>query len=394
MNAAGNLVVFQSGGPTPVVNASLVGALCAAREHGVPQVLGARFGFEGILGSDYVDLTETAEAEIERMRWTPGAALGSSRHRPSDAENARAVGLLHERGVEYVVAVGGNDTADSLHRLHEATRASERTLAVVGIPKTIDNDLTGMDHCPGYGSAARYMALALREAGLDTAAMRRTDPIKIIEVMGRNSGWLAASGTLARESDEDAPQVIFLPERPRPLSQMLREISNAHAANGWAVVVVCENQLDDEGQPIAGGEPVYVDDHGHPYFESVGAFLARRVQAELGLRARYERPGSLQRTSALTISETDADEAELAGAEAVRLALSGERDTMVAIQREAGHNYRISLGRVPLTQVAHAERKMPDAFIAGSGIDVTAQFFEYARPLIGGRLPELFRLPR
>src|SRR4029434_10475446 len=150
------------------------------------------------------------------------------------------------------------------------------------------------DHCPGYGSAARYMALAIREAGLDTAAMQRTDPIKIVEVMGRTSGWLAAAAALARERDGDAPQLIFLPERPRTLGQMLREIGEVHAANGWAVVVVCENQRDIEGQPIAGGEPVFVDDHGHPYFESVGAFLARRIQADLGLRARHERPGSLQ----------------------------------------------------------------------------------------------------
>jgi len=392
VTAAGKLIVFQSGGPTPVVNASLVGAVRAGRERGVPGILGARFGFEGVLASNYVDLTDISASAVERLRRTPGAALGSSRHRPSDAETAQAVELLHERGVEYVVAVGGNDTADSLHRLHDAARASSRTLAVVGIPKTIDNDLVGMDHCPGYGSAARYMALALREADLDTAAMQRTDPIKIVEVMGRNSGWLAAAGALARESIGDAPQVIFLPERPRPLSQMLSEIRVAHAANGWAVIVVCENQRNEAGQPVAGGEPAYVDAHGHPYFESVGAFLARAVQAELGLRARYERPGSLQRTSALAISETDLVEAELVGAEAVHLAVAGESDTIVAIQREPGPDYRVSLGCLPLAEVARAERKLPDAFIADSGIDVTDRFLDYARPLIGGPLPELTRL--
>jgi 6-phosphofructokinase len=390
---AGKLVVFQSGGPTAVVNASLTGAIRAAKHAGVSAVFGARFGFEGVLARDYVNLSELSEEHLDQLGRTPGAGLGSSRHRPTDAQIRDALACLVRDDIRWVLAIGGNDTAETLHRLHELARESGAALAVVGIPKTIDNDLPRMDHCPGYGSAARYLAVSVREAGIDTAAMRLTDPIKIIEVMGRNSGWLAAASTLARESPGDAPQVVFLPERPRAVRQMVEDVAAAQRANGWCVVVISENQRDEAGQPLAGGEPVHVDAHGHPYYASAGAHLARAVQSELGLRSRYERPGSLQRTSALAISVTDASEAMAAGAEAARRALAGESDIMVAIQRDPGPGYAVSLGSVALADVARAERRLSEPFIAESGIDVTADFLEYAGPLIGpDPLPGLYWL--
>ena len=387
-----SLVVGQSGGPTAVMNASLVGVLEAARaEHTSIRVLGARFGIEGVRQADYVDLTSLPAAELAVLRRTPGAALGSSRHRQSDAETEAVVRALEAREVGWLVVVGGNDTAETLHRVHVAARRAGSALGVVAIPKTIDNDLPGMDHCPGYGSAARYLALAVREAGIDTAAMRRTDPVKIVEVMGRNAGWLAAAAALGRERPTDAPQLIFLPERPRPLGQMLEEIHAAYQAEGWVVVAISENQRDDAGQPLGGAVPVYTDPHGHPYYESPGAALARAVQSTLGLRARYERPGSLQRTSAAALSDTDLDEAQQVGAEAVRRGLDGASDVMVAIQRKDGPGYATSLDIVPLEQVAHQERRLPDAFMAPSGTDVTEAFLDYARPLIGGPLPPYWR---
>jgi 6-phosphofructokinase 1 len=248
-----------------------------------------------------------------------------------------------------------------------------------------------MDHCPGYGSTARYLAIAAREAGLDTSAMRRTDPIKVIEVAGRNAGWLAAAAALGRKRPEDAPQVIFFPERRRPVRQMLEEIRAAHDSCGWAVIIICENQRTEQGQPLAGGAAVYVDPYGHPYHESAGAFLARAVQSGLGLRARYERPGSLQRTSALAISDVDLAEARGAGAEAVRLALEGQTDVMVTLQR-LGPPYAVAYGAVALEMVAQHERQLPDEFIAPSGTDVTDAFLDYARPLIGGPLPVIVTL--
>ncbi len=382
------LIVAQSGGPTAVVNASTVGVLRAARADGrVERVLGARFGVEGIVADDCVDLTDLTPEQVAALRRTPGAALGSSRHRPTGAVIEAAVADLVKRGVGWIALVGGNDTAETLHRFHLAADAAGAPISFVGIPKTIDNDLPGMDHAPGYGSAARYIALAAREAALDTSAMRRTDPVKIVELMGRNAGWLAAAGSLARDKPNDAPQLIFFPERPRSMDQMLEEIRAAHAAHGWAIVMISENQMNDKGSPLGGDEPLYIDPHGHAYYESAGTALARTSQARLGIRTRYERPGSLQRTSFLTLSDVDVDEAESAGAEAARLALAGASDVMVAIQRAATADYHVHYTAVPLETIAHRERTMPDEFIASSGTDVTDAFVRYARPLIGGSLP-------
>ncbi|HZT09379.1 MAG TPA: diphosphate--fructose-6-phosphate 1-phosphotransferase [Chloroflexota bacterium] len=389
------MVIAQSGGPTAVVNASLVGA-CAVGDASasVDRVLGARFGVEGLRDGDFVDLSALSSPNLRRLRGTPGAALGSSRHRPTDEEIASCLAVLDRHLIRWVVLIGGNDSAETLHRLHVAAVGRGSAARFVGVPKTIDNDLPHMDHAPGYGSAARYLAIAAREAGLDTCAMRRTDPIKIIEVMGRNAGWLAAASALGRERVDDPPQIIFFPERPRPVDRMLEEIRAAHAAHGWALVTISENQRDDAGAPIGGSQPIHVDPHGHEYHESAGLALVRAVQSRLGLRARYERPGSLQRTSAAMLSAVDVEEAEAAGAHAARLALRGESDVMVAIQRREGRGYAVRFGAIPLELVAHQERRMPDEYIASSGIDVTDAYVAYGRPLIGAPLDPTFRLER
>ena len=386
------LVVAQSGGPSPVVNASVVGALLAARtDRRIQRVLGARFGFEGMLAGDWIDLTGLNEQDIDLLRVTPGAALGSSRHRPSEAEIDRTVADLVRTEVGWITMIGGNDSAETLHRLHLAARKTNAPLAIVGIPKTVDNDLPGMDHSPGYGSAARYIAMAVREAALDTTAMRRTDPVKIFEVAGRNAGWLAAASSLARAEPADAPDIIFLPERPRSVGQMLEEIRTAYAARGWVIVVISENQRDDEANALGKGDPIHVDPHGHAYFETAGTALARMSHAQLGLRTRYERPGSLQRTSVLSLSDVDVREAELVGGEAVRWALNDASDVMVAMVRSSADPYAVDLTKVPLESIAHQEQKLPDEMIAASGTDVTEAFLSYARPLIGGALPPIHR---
>lgn len=393
MPTRATLAIAQSGGPTAVVNASLVGALVAGgAAPQVDRVLGVRFGIEGILSGQYVDLTALPEAERTSLAGTPSAALGSSRYRPAEDELELIVRNLAGEGVRWLAVIGGNDTAETLHRIHVKASALGVDLRVIAIPKTIDNDLPHMDHCPGYGSAARYIALAAREAALDTSAMRRTDPIKVVEVMGRNAGWLAAAATLGRAGPGHGSQIVFLPERPRSLEQMLAEIHEVHERDGWAVIVVCENQRDDSGRPLGSDVAVYVDPHGHPYFEGAGAHLARVAQARLGIRTRYDRPGSLQRSSALALSSVDLEEARQVGAEAVRRALDGESDVMVAIQRNPAATYAVTYDAVALDEVAHQERTLPDDFIAPSGIDVTDTFLEYARPLIGDPLPPALRV--
>jgi 6-phosphofructokinase 1 len=391
LRANGNLVVAQSGGPTPVINASLTGVLLTARERGLP-VLGARFGFEGLLAQDYIDLTSLSARRLAVLARTPAAALGSSRYRPTEAEIDRVVRDLEEREVRWLVMIGGNDSADVMHRIHQAAAARGQSLAVVGVPKTVDNDLPGMDHTPGYGSAARAVALFVRGTALDTSSMRRTDPVKIVEVAGRNSGWLAAGATLGRQHPEDAPQVVFLPERPRSLDHMVDEIKAALDRAGHAVVVICENQHDQSGAPLAGSEAVRTDPYGHAYHESPGQALIGAVRERLGVVARYERPGSMLRSLSGAQSKTDLEEAEGAGVEAAWLALAGASDIMVAIQREPSVEYRVRFDTVSLTSVAGQERLLPDAFIAASGTDVTPAFLDYARPLIGSPLPAILRL--
>ena len=393
MADAGKLIILQSGGPTAVVNSSLVGAIRAARSAGVLGILGARFGMEGILASRYADLTGLPDARLDLLARTPGAALGSSRYRPDDAETERAVSLLVGQNVRWLVAIGWSTIRrNRSHRLHGVAQSKGAPLAVVAIPKTIDNDLPGMDHCPGYGSAARYLALAVREAAIDTAAMRRTDPIKIVEVMGRNAGWLAAAGALAREPSGDAPQVIFLPERPRSMAQMLEDVASAHRANGWAVVVISENQRDDEGRPPL---PVVI-----PYTWMPMGIRTTKARAHTW-RGRSSCTWGFARAMSAGQPATHLGRGDLGGGcsrgrdggrRGGRLCLSDVSDQMVALQRAESKKYAVSLGTVPLRLVAHQERLLPDELIAESGVDVTQAFFDYAQPLIGGPLPPTFRL--
>ncbi|MBI4213076.1 MAG: diphosphate--fructose-6-phosphate 1-phosphotransferase [Chloroflexi bacterium] len=403
------LVLFQSGGPTAVVNASLVGAIRAARsDERVRAVLGARFGFEGLLGGSYADLGELGPSQLGRLAKTPGPALASSRLRPSDQDLGEAVRSLAERGVGWLSVIGGNDSADLMQRLHLCALVLGVPLNVVGIPKTVDNDLPFMDHTPGYGSAARALARYVRGSALDTAALRRTDPVKIIEVPGRNSGWLAAASALARSADRSrrasplpgrhrssaggAPHVIFLPERPRPLAHMVQEVRVALEASGFAVVVISENQTNERSEPLAGGAALDTDPYGHPYFESPGLALAAAIRQASGVSARYERPGSFLRSLAGGQSRIDVAEAVAVGAEAVRRALAGESGIMVTVERAPGPQYRVSLGTAPLEAIAREERRLPDEFIATSGTDVTPAFLRYVRPLVGGRLPDVMDL--
>lgn len=382
------LLLGQSGGPTAVINASLAGAIEAGRvDQRVQRILGAQFGVRGIIERDFVDLAQLTLSELDQLASTPGAVLGSSRLRPSDQEVEAALESLGEIGVSWLSFIGGNDSADLMHRLHLAARSRGIPLNVVGIPKTVDNDLPEMDHVPGYGSAARTLAIAVRGSGADTAAMRHSDPVKVIEVPGRSSGWLAAAGALARAAASDAPHVLFFPERPRPLLQMVQEVKVPLDARGFAVVVISENQPDEGGQPLAGGDAVAVDPYGHAYFESPGLALVRAVRRELGVSARYERPSSILRSFSGAQSNTDLDEARAVGTEAVLRALRGESDVMVAIEREEGTGYRVRYGAVPLGAVASQERRLPDEFISANGIDITEAFLHYAHPLIGFPLP-------
>lgn len=390
MAALGNLLVGQSGGATAVINASLVGVIEAARDAGaVGAVIGMQHGIEGLLGEELLDLGRQSADVLDRIRRTPSAALGTGRHKLQDADLDPALALLQRHNIRYFVYIGGNDSADTAHRLHDHARAQGYDLRVIAVPKTIDNDLPHTDHCPGYGSIARFLALTVRDAGRDVESSPQLYPVKIVEVMGRNAGWVAASCALARDDERDAPQLIYLPERPpASMDALLSEIGAAVTRHGFCVAVVPETLRDTAGQPLgSSGERGFTDSFGHQYFPGLAPLLTERIKEILGLRARYDKPGTMARMAMLAISEADLAEAEAAGREAVRRALAGESDRMITIERLSDEPYTVGYGVVPLDRIANTERLLPDEFIGADGRSVTAAFRRYALPLLGAPLP-------
>jgi 6-phosphofructokinase len=351
-----------------------------------------RHGVQGALAGDLVDLTDLDEAALRRLKATPASALGSCRYRLRPGDAVKIVQLCREYEVDTFIYIGGNDSADTAQQIADAAQASTTDLRVIGVPKTIDNDLPATDHCPGYGSAARFVAQVTRETACDTRAMRDTDPIRLIEVMGRYAGWLPGAAWLARQLEDDAPHLVYVPERPTSMDQVIADVRLVYQDQGWCVVVLCENQAEPAGRIIgAGGEPRWVDAFGHAYYDSPAQALAQRLTRELNVRARFDKPGTIQRNATAYISTVDRAEAELVGRAAVQLATHGQSGVMVTLQRQPGA-YAVATGEVALTVVANEQRRLPHEFINERGNGLTDEFLAYARPLIGEPLPEFFRL--
>lgn len=388
------LLLAQSGGATAVINSSLVGAVQAAQTSGrIDAVAGARNGIEGLLAEDLVDLGAQSSETMSRLQHTPSAALGTTRQKLTDDMAERALRILFRYGIDLVAFIGGNDTADSAMRLARIAAEAGQSLRVISIPKTIDNDLPGTDHCPGYGSIARFIAQATRSSGIDTAATAQLYPVKLIEVMGRNAGWVAASSSLGQFDHGDPPQLIFFPERPvGSVDDFLDEIARTHAEWGQVVAVIPETMRDSAGNPVSGNTVVWRDSFGHPYYGGPGPALTSAIQEKLGLRARYDKPGTISRMFEQSIAEPDLMSARECGAAGVRLLLNGYSEVMVTIQRISNEPFEITTGYVGLETVANQERLLPDEYIGADGRTVTAAFRQYALPLIGGALEPYGRL--
>ncbi len=384
--ARGNLLVGQSGGCTAAINASLAGVVetaCESRD--VAAVYGMRHGIEGVLRGEFLDLGAEPREIWSEIRRTPSAALGSARYKLEEQDLHRVLDTIIRLDVRYFIYIGGNDSADTAHRVSEAAKHRGYELHSVAVPKTIDNDLPLTDHCPGYGSIARFVSQVTQEVGLDTEAMRRVDPVKIVEVMGRDAGWVAASAALGRRRPSDAPHLIYMPERPFSRGSFLQDIQRCHQEHGYAVAVVTETVRDSSGESIARTDPVFSrDSFGHRYLTGAASYLADLVARELGLRARFDKPGTIQRMSMAMASDVDLQEAYEVGAHAVRAAVAGEGDKMVSIERVADEPYSSRPGLVPLAAVANRQRLLPDEFINDTGNHVTPEFSRYALPLIGG----------
>ena len=380
------LLVGQSGGATAVINASLSGVVDAARASGeFRRVLGLRNGIEGLSQERFFDLTRQDPSLIDRIRRTPSAALGTGRYKMRDEDLDRAVIAMRDHGVTAFVYIGGNDSADTTHRLEEHARAIGYDLRVMSVPKTIDNDLPETDHCPGYPSIARFLGNAVRDATYDSNASPQLYPVKFVEVMGRDAGWVTAAGALGFGDDEqDLAPLLLLPERaPQAVEDVLTAIDADVKRRGFSIVVLPETMRTATGKHFGGETPEYVDGFGHPYFPSTGAAMTRLVSQDLHLRARYDKPGTAARMSIALASEVDLDEAWHLGSAAVERIVAGESGFMTALRRTSNEPYAYEIVTVPLEKIANRVRHLDDTFIGDDGMSVTPAFREYMLPLLG-----------
>ena len=390
MKKANNMVIAQSGGPSMVINESLVGAVLAARSKRtgarIGRIYGAVHGIAGILARDYVDLRKVSEKKLMAIAATPSSALGSCRLKPTREDCRRIFEEFRRLSVGYFFYIGGNDSADAARIVAEEAEKDGYPLVCFHIPKTIDNDLRSCDHTPGFGSAARFVASAVKGDDLDNRAL---GGVKIDVVMGRDAGFLTAASALARERPDDGPHLIYLPEVPFSEDRFVKDVKAAMKKYGRCVIAVSEGIRGKDGVAIGAklgsGE---VDSHGNVQMSGTGALgdaLARLVKAKAGVkRVRADTFGYLQRSFPGVRSRTDAEEAFFAGAAAVRAALeSGVTKGTIGILREEGRAYRVAYAARPIADAAKETRSLPREFIAKNGHDVTQAFIDYARPLVG-----------
>ena len=382
-----NMVIAQSGGPSMVINESLVGAVLEARKSAkIGKILGAKHGILGILGNDYIDLRKPSVKKLQAIAETPSSALGSCRKKPDAADCRKIFEAFRKLNVGYFFYIGGNDSADAARIVAEEAEKAGYPLVVYHIPKTIDNDLRSCDHTPGFGSAARFVASAIKGDDLDNRAL---GGVKIDVIMGRDAGFLTAASALARAHEDDGPHLIYLPEVPFSLEKFEKHVLAAIKKYGRCVVAVSEGIRDEKGESIgakfAGGEK---DSHGNVQMSGTGAlgdYLAKFLKATGKVkRVRADTFGYLQRSFPGVASETDQQEAFAAGAAAVKAALAGELTKgTIAIVREEGRKYRVAFAPVPIANAAKFTRSVPKEYIARNGHDVTEKFLEYARPIVG-----------
>lgn len=381
-----NMLIIHGGGPTAVLNCSLYGAVKEAMESGaVEHVYGAVGGTGGFLKGRLLDFSAVPAEELEKLPVTPATAIGTSRDALEPEDYMCMAELLQERNIRYVLMNGGNGTMDACGKL--AAVCKDKGIFVMGIPKTMDNDIAITDHCPGFGSIARYMAGTVRELAVDVRSL----PIHVVvlESLGRNAGWATASAALAREQDGDAPHLIYLPERPFVEEEFLDQVKTLYNRLGGVVVVASEGLRDETGKPIV--PPIFQTGRS-TYFGDVSSHLAQMVVRRLGIKARSEKPGILARASIAWQSPVDAAEAEQAGRAACRAALAGESGKMAAFRRLSTQPYQCEIFLAPIEEVMLGERTLPADYITPGGSDVTDAFCDWCRPLIGGRIPAMARL--
>ena len=391
----------QSGGPTSVINSSALGVLeTALGEDCITAVYGCAHGIKGILNDCLYDISQEDKKELSLLRYTPSSALGSCRYKLKDSsvddtDYKRILEIFRKYNIRYFFYNGGNDSMDTCNKVSKYLMSQGYECRIMGVPKTIDNDLFGTDHCPGFGSAAKYIATSCMEIYQD-ANVYDTGTVVIVEIMGRNAGWLTAASALASHMG-GGPDLIYLPEQPFDLEAAMAQIKEVYDKRNNCLVALSEGIMDKDGKFIAEyGQDVATDAFGHKQMGGAGAFVANEVKSRFGYKVRSIELSLLQRCAAHSASLTDIEEAYQAGKTAVELAVSGVTDKMVAFERKEGPEYQLEMKPVPLDIVANTEKKVPTEWIKPDHTGLADDFIAYALPLIQGetQLPYENGLPR
>lgn len=385
-NLKGRCVFAQSGGPTTVINASIAGGLLEALENeSVTGVLCAHHGIKGVLDEDFFDISLEDKAELEALKHTPASAFGSVRYKlknpaEDDTDYRRILDVFKKYDVRYFFYNGGNDSMDTCDKISKYMQKSGYDVNVIGIPKTIDNDLCGTDHCPGYGSAAKYIANSIMEINRD-ASIYPSPLVVVVEIMGRNAGWLTAASKLASINGFGA-DLIYLPETPFSYEKFLSDVKTVVDAKKYCVVAVSEGIRFENGKYV-GEDQSSTDVFGHSQLGGVCSILKAKAKS-LGLKCKAVELNILQRCAAHCASDTDIEESFNAGRQAVKKAVNGETDKMIAFRRKPGETYEIEYVAEPLSSAANAEKQIPAEWITADGTNLTDDFVAYALPLIAG----------
>ena len=387
-----NLIVAQSGGPTAAINATLAGVIkeWLGKNDGA-KVYGSRFGVEGILNENIIDLTELSEDDLDKLMRTPASALGSCRYRLSDPKEdetdfKRVVEVFRKYEIGYFVYIGGNDSMDTVHRLSEYFAETGITdISVNGAPKTIDNDLFGIDHCPGFGSAAKYIAAVCSELAREVKVYDKEN-ILIVEIMGRHAGWLTAAAALAAENNKEVPYLIYLSEVKLSVDKFVADLKEAMKKSKNVIVALSEGVMIETESGMHHGSEDEVDAFGHKQMAGNGRILEKILKDELKYKARYIELSLLQRCASHCLSETDITESVELGRLAVRLGLEGESGRMARLTRISDEPYKVEYSSVDIKEVANLEKKVPAAWINEAKNGVTEEMLRYLKPLVKGEM--------
>ena len=401
-----NIVVGQSGGPTAVINASVAGVYSAAKKLGVKKVYGMVHGIEGFLDDKLCDMDDyiRGEADVELLKRTPSAFLGSCRFKMPKIEGNEAVyekvfEIMEKHDIECLFYCGGNDSMDTVKMLSDYAAAHNKPQRFMGVPKTIDNDLPVTDHCPGYGSAAKYIATSLKEIIRDNESFGAKKPtICIVEIMGRNAGWLTAAAALAKGEDCNGVDAIYLPERIFDMDAFMEKVKHLAATKSSVVIAVSEGVKMADGRYVCevANENVPVDAFGHKQMSGTAAYLAQQIAAETGLKTRAVEFSTLQRAATHLASLTDINEAFQVGADAVKAANDGKTGMMITLDRNGDDPYQCGTSAYDIHAIANVERPVPAEWITEDGCGLNDGYEKYARPLIMGELTPMMvnGLPR